>query len=100
MTMNGISSNKLRIGVPWRFKGFEELVQVHYDVQLNATYFSGFCIDVFKAAINLLPYQVEYEFIPFRVANSSGQTPHKSYNDLIYQVHLQACFVSFLKTKF
>ncbi|KAL5577311.1 hypothetical protein UlMin_019010 [Ulmus minor] len=89
MTMNGISSKKLRIGVPWKFKGFKELVHVDYDVQLNATYFSGFCIDVFKAAINLLPYQVEYEFILFRVANASGQIPHKSYNDLIYQVHLQ-----------
>ncbi|KAL5540309.1 hypothetical protein UlMin_045054 [Ulmus minor] len=80
MKMNGISSKKLRIGVPWQFKGFQELVQVDYDVRLNATYFSGLCIDVFKAAINLLPYQVEYEFIP--VENGT-------YNDLIYQVYLQ-----------
>ena len=27
--------------------------------------FGGYCIDVFTAALNLLPYPVPYKFVPF-----------------------------------
>ncbi|CAK9170745.1 unnamed protein product [Ilex paraguariensis] len=75
MAMHG---TKLRIGVP-RNCGFKELVYWDRKPQTNETNFNGFCIDVFKAAIEALPFDVPYEFIPF------GGT----YNDLIYQVYLQ-----------
>ncbi|KAL5577307.1 hypothetical protein UlMin_019006 [Ulmus minor] len=84
MTINGTSSKKLRIAVPWKIRQFKELVQVDYDAQLNATYVKGFCIDVFKAAIDLLPYRPEYEFIPFGWPRNAT-----SYDDMIYQVYLQ-----------
>lgn len=78
---------KLRIGVPVKL-GFKELVGVHHDLQTNKTYVTGFCIDVFKAVIEALPYKVHYEFIPFEDANGNMAG---TYNELVYQVHLQVC---------
>lgn len=49
----------LRIGVPNRVS-FGEFVSVKGNDMI-----SGFCIDVFTAAINLLPYAVPYKLIPF-----------------------------------
>ncbi|KAF3434910.1 hypothetical protein FNV43_RR21997 [Rhamnella rubrinervis] len=91
--MMGMKGIKLRIGVPMT-RGFKELVRVDYDLpQSNAPYrVTGFCIEVFKAAIELLPYQIEYQFIPFVNASrlSAG-----TYNDLVQQVYLQVrtCFL-------
>ncbi|KAJ4719294.1 Glutamate receptor [Melia azedarach] len=75
------SGKKLRIGVPVK-SGFSELVNVVHDSQTNATTIDGFCIDVFKTALDSLTYEVPYEFIPIENAN-------RSYNDLVYQVYLQ-----------
>ncbi|MBA0790427.1 hypothetical protein Gohar_015080, partial [Gossypium harknessii] len=80
------STNKtLKIAVP-KSNGFPQLQKVELDVQTNTTIFSGFCIDVFKAAIAGLNYQVSYQFVSFDYNN-----PHigENYNDLIYQVYLQ-----------
>ncbi|KAK4850565.1 hypothetical protein QYF36_007868 [Acer negundo] len=43
---------------------------------------SGFSIEVFKAAMATLTYEVPYEFIPFTYANGS-------YNDLLHLVYLK-----------
>ncbi|KAL5804468.1 hypothetical protein ACOSQ3_031268 [Xanthoceras sorbifolium] len=75
---------KLRIAVPK--SGFTELVNIDRDLDNNVTTITGLCIDVFKAAIRALPYQVDYEFIPF--LNSSGENIG-TYNELIYQIYLQ-----------
>ncbi|KAJ4719201.1 Glutamate receptor [Melia azedarach] len=75
------SGKKLRIGVPVK-TGFIELVNVVHDSQTNATTIDGFCIEVFKTALDSLTYEVPYEFIPIENAN-------RSYNDLVYQVYLQ-----------
>ncbi|XP_059626898.1 glutamate receptor 2.3-like [Cornus florida] len=80
-----MNSKKLRIGVPVK-QGFEDLIKVHHDPGTNATTATGFCIDVFKAAIDALPSDVSYEFIPFE--DSNGE-PAGNYNDLVYQVYLQ-----------
>ncbi|KAM7521916.1 hypothetical protein LguiA_011818 [Lonicera macranthoides] len=72
------SSEKLRIAVPQKLH-FKELVNIDYGNLTNDVTITGFCIDVFKAAIEALPYEVEYEFIPF-IGN---------YYDLIYQVYLK-----------
>ncbi|XWS75982.1 hypothetical protein CRYUN_Cryun01aG0138100 [Craigia yunnanensis] len=83
--MMQMSGNILRIGVPVK-KGFTQLVKVDRDLQTNATIATGFCIDVFKAALAGLKYDVQYQFIPFVVDyNQIGGT----YNDLVYQVYLQ-----------
>ncbi|CAL8120258.1 unnamed protein product [Prunus armeniaca] len=66
--------------------GFKELVGVHHDLQTYKTYVTSFCIDVFKAVIEALPYKVHYKFIPFEDANGNMAG---TYNELVYQVHLQ-----------
>ncbi|XP_008445297.1 glutamate receptor 2.5-like isoform X2 [Cucumis melo] len=74
------NGKKLRIGVPVKH-GFREFVSVIRDPKTNATIdVGGYCIDVFKAVIETLPYKVDYEFVP---AN-----PNFSYNELTYQVFL------------
>ncbi|XP_057508915.1 glutamate receptor 1.2-like isoform X2 [Actinidia eriantha] len=81
MRMGG---NKLRVGVPV-ISGFKELVKVDRDPQTNATTFTGYCIDVFIAALEALNFEVQYEFIPFADANGKSAG---SYSDLIDQVYL------------
>ncbi|CAA2955536.1 glutamate receptor [Olea europaea subsp. europaea] len=54
------NGRQLRIGVPNRFSYKEFVSQVP-----NTNIFKGFCIDVFIAAINILPYAVPFQFIPY-----------------------------------
>ncbi|KDO58533.1 hypothetical protein CISIN_1g044527mg [Citrus sinensis] len=79
--------NKLRIGVP--VNGLKEFVNVVWDPQsINSTLtVEGFCIDVFKAAIDTLTFEVPYEFIPF--VDAGGRVAAGSYSDLIDQVYFQ-----------
>ncbi|XP_057858430.2 glutamate receptor 3.4 isoform X2 [Cryptomeria japonica] len=73
------NEKKFLIGVPKK-AGFEEFVTT---VEGNNT-MKGFCIEVFVAAVNLLPYAFPYTFVSFIQNNS---TP--SYNDLVEQVVLK-----------
>ncbi|KAJ4825501.1 hypothetical protein Tsubulata_035022 [Turnera subulata] len=66
----------LRIGVPIRVS-FKEFVS---PVRGSDT-FKGFCIDVFTAAVNLLPYPVLYQFVPF---GDGKRNP--SYNKLVNMI--------------
>ncbi|GMJ01287.1 glutamate receptor 1.4 [Hibiscus trionum] len=75
----------LRIGVPVRV-GFRQLLEVKRDPFTNSTTVTGFCIEVFKAALEGLKYQVQYEFIPFMDANGNSAG---TYTDLIHQVYLK-----------
>ncbi|XP_059454961.1 glutamate receptor 2.2-like [Corylus avellana] len=77
------NGKKLRIGVPNH--GFREFVKVTPDPNTNTTKVTGYCIDVFNAVMETLPYTVSYEFIPF--AKPDGGSAG-SYNDLVYQVFL------------
>ncbi|KAM1012682.1 hypothetical protein ACFX2C_042905 [Malus domestica] len=52
----------------------------------DTTEITGFSIDVFKAVLGVLPYDLPYEFIPYE--NPDG-TSAGSYNDLLSQVHLK-----------
>lgn len=54
------NGRQLRIGVPVRVSYREFVSQVQ-----GTDLFKGFCVDVFTAAVNLLPYAVPYRFIPF-----------------------------------
>ena len=78
------NEKKLRIGVPLK-NGFTVFVKVTLDSVTNETNVEGFCIDVFKAAVEKLPYALSYDLIPFMMPNgdSSG-----SYNELIYKVYI------------
>ncbi|KAL6129128.1 hypothetical protein ACLB2K_072481 [Fragaria x ananassa] len=79
--VNPTNGKKLRIGVPVQ-EGFTEFVSVMIEPGTNTTDVTGFSIDVLKAAVDLLPYALSYELIPF--ANPDG-TMAGTYNDLCYQ---------------
>ncbi|XP_026453928.1 glutamate receptor 2.7-like isoform X2 [Papaver somniferum] len=84
--INPTGEKKLRIGIPVR-SSYTEFVKVTRNPSSNdSADVTGYCIDVFNAAIGMLPYAVTYEFIPFQNAN---HTAAGTYNDLIYQVYLQ-----------
>nr|KYP40593.1 Glutamate receptor 2.5 [Cajanus cajan] len=65
----------LQIGVPTNGT-FHEFVNVTHDQNKNNTSITGFSIDVFKAVVNALPYDLKYEFIPF----------NGSYDEMVEQV--------------
>ncbi|KAK1567415.1 hypothetical protein Q3G72_011970 [Acer saccharum] len=79
-------NKKLRLAVPQKSGRFSELVSINRDLRTNTTTISGFCIDVFKAAIEELDYQVDYELIPF--VNATGQR-NGTYTQLIDQIFFQ-----------
>lgn len=87
------NGKKLRIGVPMK-GGFTEFVKVTKDQSTNRTNIVGFSIDVFKAAVEMLPFALPYELIPF--AKPDG-TSAGTYNDLVYQVFLEVKFFRFIK---
>ncbi|KAJ4965172.1 hypothetical protein NE237_017021 [Protea cynaroides] len=72
------NGKQLRIGVPIRV-GFKEFVSSVRGTDM----FKGFCIDVFIAAVNLLPYAVPYKFIPF----GDGRM-NPSYSELVNKITL------------
>ncbi|OAY36246.1 hypothetical protein MANES_11G006700v8 [Manihot esculenta] len=78
------SGKRLRIGVPVK-DGFTEFVKVTRNVKTNITDVTGYCVDVFDAVMDQLPYDVAYDYFPF--ANSEGESAG-TYNDLIHQVYL------------
>lgn len=70
------NGKQLKIGVPIRVSFKEFVSQVP-----GTNNFKGFCIDVFQAAVNLLPYAVPYQFIPF---GDGRENP--SYTELVQLV--------------
>ncbi|XP_014507976.1 glutamate receptor 3.6 [Vigna radiata var. radiata] len=74
------NGRQLRIGVIVRVT-FPEIVS-----RIEGTNkLSGFCIDVFTAAMNLLPYPTPFEFIPF----GDGKT-NPSHSDFLHMVTIGA----------
>ncbi|KAK1428545.1 hypothetical protein QVD17_17381 [Tagetes erecta] len=67
---------KLKVGVLIQ-RNFTRFIDAKYDIQKNVTTATGFSVDVFDACISALPYEVEYELIPFA---------NKTYDDLIKKV--------------
>ncbi|TYJ27904.1 hypothetical protein E1A91_A07G221200v1 [Gossypium mustelinum] len=76
-----LRGKRLRIGVPVTNQ-FRELISVVHDLQTNDINVTGFCVDVFKEAVQRLDYEVHYDFIPFEDANGLMAG---SYDDLILQ---------------
>lgn len=70
------NGKQLRIGVPIRVSYREFVSQVR-----GTDAFKGFCIDVFNAAVNLLPYAVPYKFIPFGDGHNNP-----SYTELVTSI--------------
>ncbi|CAN0860368.1 Glutamate receptor 2.7 [Linum grandiflorum] len=74
------NGKKLKIGVPVKH-GFFEFVKV--DNTTGVT--TGYSIDVFEAVVKALPYELDFEYVPF--AKPDGESAG-NYNDLVYQVYL------------
>lgn len=70
------NGKQLKIGVPNRASYRQFVSRVR-----GTDMFSGFCTDVFVAAVNLLPYAVPYQLIPF---GDGRQNP--SYTELVNRV--------------
>ncbi|KAG9442553.1 hypothetical protein H6P81_018407 [Aristolochia fimbriata] len=70
------NGKQLTIGVPNRVS-YKEFVSVVRGTDMV----KGFCIDVFTAAVNLLPYAVPYKFVSF----GDGKN-NPSYSNLTYMV--------------
>ncbi|GLU09333.1 hypothetical protein SLE2022_261990 [Rubroshorea leprosula] len=73
-----INGKRLKIGVPIQ-NGFK-LVKITLDNSTNSTTFSGYCIDVFNAVMNVMPYHVPFDFYPIKLGEE------ETYNNLIDQV--------------
>ncbi|KAL5699289.1 hypothetical protein ACHQM5_030217 [Ranunculus cassubicifolius] len=71
----------LKIGYPVK-SSFKEFVGIPKDRSSVA----GYCIDVYKAVMEALPYVVKYEFVPFSKPN--GETG-STYDELVNHVFLQ-----------
>ncbi|KAM1527100.1 hypothetical protein ACFXTH_016575 [Malus domestica] len=80
-----ISTNgTLKVLVPAKLM-YDELVNVTYDSRTGTTKVTGYCIDVFTAVIEALPYPAPFEFHPF--AKPNGERAG-SYNEMFNQVAL------------
>ena len=79
------TGKKLRIGVPVK-NGFNytEFLKVTYDPSTNSTQATGFCIDIFKAVLDVLPYALPYDFVQF--AKPDGEMAG-TYDELITQLY-------------
>lgn len=68
-------AKRMKIGVPTSPE-FENFVKIEYIKDLNRTIYNGFCIEVFKKVLEILGYDLPYEFIPH----------NDSYGDLLNHV--------------
>ncbi|KAI7732457.1 hypothetical protein M8C21_001987, partial [Ambrosia artemisiifolia] len=77
------NDNKLRIGVPAKVR-FVQFIDANTDPQTKQVTVTGFCVDIFNAVVDALPYAVKHDFIPF--VTPDGKKPAGSYNDLIHNL--------------
>ncbi|KAH9316696.1 hypothetical protein KI387_025323 [Taxus chinensis] len=79
------NGKRLRTRVP-RNAGWKEFVNVTFYPDKNETIVTGFCIDVFKAVVRLLNYELPYDLFLYPPHANSADW---SYDDLIRQVYLK-----------
>ncbi|CAI7836444.1 unnamed protein product [Closterium sp. NIES-54] len=71
----------LRIAVPNK-KGYNQFVEILPPTAAQGNdRFTGFCLDLFRAAVARLPYELSYEFLQF---GEGDATP--SYTEMVYAV--------------
>ncbi|KAM7480986.1 hypothetical protein LguiB_005569 [Lonicera macranthoides] len=78
------NGKKLKIGIPVK-DGCNDFVKFIRDSSTNSIRVTGFCVDVFEAVMNALPYVVPFEYIPFAKPDGSAAG---SYDELVYQVFI------------
>ncbi|KAI6681832.1 hypothetical protein NL676_035713, partial [Syzygium grande] len=80
------NGKRLKILVPVK-DSFLQFVTVTRNPSTNISQVTGYCISIFQAVIEKLPYALAYDLIPF--AFNNGSSAGSSYNDLIDQVYYQ-----------
>ncbi|KAJ7979516.1 Glutamate receptor-like protein [Quillaja saponaria] len=73
---------KFRIGVPKK-EGFNQFVKVERNHDTNKYEVTGFCIDVFIAAANILPFEFSFEFEPY--VDETGKSAG-TYDELLNEI--------------
>ncbi|KAG8372427.1 hypothetical protein BUALT_Bualt12G0065000 [Buddleja alternifolia] len=73
------ASGKLRVGIPWKH-GFTEFIGM--TTEPGTSHRTGFSIDIFLAALEALPFPVNYEFIDDNDTNNSNW----SYDDMLRKI--------------
>ncbi|KAM3762369.1 hypothetical protein ACB098_01G339700 [Castanea mollissima] len=76
---------KLRIGIPIG-DGFNEFIKVQWHPHKGEPKVSGFSIDVFLAALDILPFPLPHEFVPY--VNENRQSAG-TYDQLLSQIKLK-----------
>ncbi|CAA0809693.1 Glutamate receptor 2.8 [Striga hermonthica] len=72
---------KLRVGIPCKL-GFMEFVNVTVDRKTNSTNATGFSVDIFQAALDLLPFEIDYNFSYY---NDTGHV-NWTYDDMLSKI--------------
>lgn len=98
----------LKIGVPSN-GAFNQFVNVTHDKLKNETFITaGFSINVFKAVVGLLPYDLQYKFVPFngsydemvdQVYNKVSKQ-FSSFDDLLFEIFCCICLIEILNFVF
>ncbi|KAL9672982.1 hypothetical protein QQ045_029235 [Rhodiola kirilowii] len=76
---------KLKIGVPKK-DGFPGLVQIKLNQTTKEIIYQGYCIDVFRAAIDALPYSMKFDY-ELQYYSFNIPSKNSNYDELLYQVH-------------
>ncbi|XXG58339.1 hypothetical protein AAC387_Pa04g0668 [Persea americana] len=88
-SIDQLINKKLKIGVPIK-NGFKEFMTLEESTD-NRPNVTGFPIDVFKEVMKLLPYDISYEFIPYK-HNAGAPAIYDSpgyYDSLISEVYFK-----------
>ncbi|XP_031479882.1 glutamate receptor 2.4-like [Nymphaea colorata] len=78
------NGTRLRIAVPVK-SGFQALLKVETDTGNQEIAVEGYCIEVFKKVLEIMPYYLHHDFIPFPIDGK----PNSTYDDLVKGVYLQ-----------
>ncbi|KAF5776792.1 putative periplasmic binding protein-like I [Helianthus annuus] len=79
-------SNKNMLRVAVRVGGLDQFIDADIDSDTGQVTMTGFCVDVFNAVVNALPYALKIEFVPF--VTSDGKKPAGSYDDLVFNLSI------------
>ncbi|XP_076898926.1 glutamate receptor 2.8-like [Bidens hawaiensis] len=78
----GWGNKKLRVGVP-ALTDFVEFFEAYRVPATNTVYTNGFCMDVFYAVMDAMPYTIDYEIIPYETPDGRRAG---TVNDLIHEI--------------
>ncbi|KAL9996903.1 putative periplasmic binding protein-like I [Helianthus debilis subsp. tardiflorus] len=78
------NKNMLRVGV--RIGGFDQFIDADIDPETHQVTMTGFCVDVFKAVVDALPYALKFEFVRF--VSFDDKRPAGTFDDLVFNLSI------------